>query len=89
MYKSYRERIKELTGEDPFICPNCGEEMILWEIWVPEYGKIYDELEEIRSGRYDPIEFEEESKEESRGRYSGRNGATLWREDNILQLSLY
>ena len=88
MYKSYRERIKDLTGEDPFICPNCGEEMILWEIWIPEYGKIYDELEEIRSGKYDPIEFEEESKEE-RAERDGRNGHALWRENNILQLSLW
>ena len=57
-YKKYRDRIKDLTGQDPFKCPNCGEEMILWKIWVPEYGIIYDELEEIRSGKYDPIEFE-------------------------------
>ena len=89
MYKSYRERIKELTGDDPFTCPNCGKEMVLWEIWVPEYGKIYNELEEIRSGKYAPIEFEEKSKKESRRRFNGRNGATLWRGDNILQLSLY
>ena len=36
--------------------------MILWEIFVPGYGKIYDELEEIRSGKYDSIEFKEQSK---------------------------
>jgi len=84
-YKKYRERIKNLTGKDPFKCLSCGEEMILWEIWVPGYGKIYDELEEIRSGKYDPIEFEEKSG----GRNTGRNGATLWGEDNILQLSLW
>lgn len=83
--KRYRERIKELTGDDPFICPNCGEEMILWEIWVPGHGKIYDELEEIRSGKYDPIEFEEKSG----GRNTGRDGTPLWRRTNILQLSLW
>ena len=85
IYKSYRERIKELTGDDPFICPNCGEEMILWEIWVPGHGKIYDELEEIRSGKYDPIEFEENSE----GRDTGRDGPPLYGRDNILQLSLW
>ena len=89
MYKRYRERIKDITGKDPFICPNCGDEMILWEIWVPGYGKIYDELEEIRSGKYGPIEFEQESKGETTREDRGRNGAALRREDNILQLSLW
>ena len=32
-------------GENPFIYSNCNEEMILWEIWLPKYGKIYNALE--------------------------------------------
>jgi hypothetical protein len=84
-YKKYRDRIKDLTGKDPFKCPNCGEEMILWKIWVPEYGIIYDELEEIKSEKYDPIEFESESEEEQ----GKKDGDAFWRENNILQLSLF
>ena len=34
-----------MTGKDPLICENCGDEMILWKIHVPGYGVIYDELE--------------------------------------------
>jgi len=37
---------------------------MLLEIWVPEYGIIYDELKEIERGKYDPIEFEEEKPKE-------------------------
>ena len=43
--KSFKERIVETFGENPFICSNCNEEMILWEIWLPKYGKIYNALE--------------------------------------------
>ena len=32
------------------ICENCGAEMTLLRIYVPEYGVIYDELEEIKNG---------------------------------------
>ena len=42
------------------ICENCGEEMILWKIHVPGYGVIYDELEEIKRGKYESVDFEEE-----------------------------
>ena len=35
----------ETFGVNPFICSKCGEEMILWEIWMPKYGKIYDVLD--------------------------------------------
>ncbi len=47
--KTYRERIEEMTGEDPLICANCDEEMILWQIWVPEYGTIYSAYEEMKN----------------------------------------
>jgi hypothetical protein len=39
--KKYRQRYKEGCGKDPFICPYCGKEMVLWEIWHPKYGVIY------------------------------------------------
>jgi hypothetical protein len=51
--KTYRERYREMSGKDPFICRNCGREMVLWKLWHPDYGVIYDEEEKIRSGTYD------------------------------------
>jgi hypothetical protein len=51
--KNYRERYRESTGKDPFICPRCGHEMGIWLIWHPKYGTIYDELKEMKRGKYD------------------------------------
>ena len=51
--KTYRERYQEMSGKDPFICRNCGREMILWKLWHPDYGVLYDEEERMRSGMYD------------------------------------
>jgi hypothetical protein len=28
--------------------------MILWQVWYPRYGVVYDELREIKRGRYGP-----------------------------------
>lgn len=50
---NYRERYKSSTGEDPLICPYCGKEMQVWEIWHPKYGVIYSEEKRIREGRYE------------------------------------
>jgi hypothetical protein len=49
---SYRERIQRASGKDPFLCERCGKEMWLWRIWHPAYGVVYDELEQIRKGKY-------------------------------------
>jgi hypothetical protein len=46
--KKYRERYKEGCGKDPLICPCCGKEMSLWEIWHPKYGVIYSEEKGLR-----------------------------------------
>jgi hypothetical protein len=59
-FEKYRKRIKEMSGKDPLIFENCGAEMTLLKIYVPEYGVIYDELEKIKSGKYESVEFEEE-----------------------------
>ncbi len=56
--KRYRERYREGTGKDPFICPHCGQEMDICTIWHPRYGVIYDELDEIRRGKYEQKEKE-------------------------------
>jgi len=50
--KGYRERYKEVSGQDPLICRFCGGEMDLWKRWHPKYGIIYDEYENLKSGRY-------------------------------------
>lgn len=51
--KNYRERCRESTGKDPLVCPCCGQEMGVWRIWHPTYGTIYDELEEMKRGKYE------------------------------------
>lgn len=54
--KRYRQMVLETSGKDPFICAHCGGEMMLWKIWHPRYGVIYDEAERLKSGYYDPVE---------------------------------
>jgi hypothetical protein len=50
--KRYRQMVIETSGKDPFICSYCGGEMMLWKIWHPSYGVIYDEEERLKSGYY-------------------------------------
>ena len=50
--KRYRQMVIESSGKDPFICSHCGGEMMLWKIWHPSYGVIYDEEERLKSGFY-------------------------------------
>jgi hypothetical protein len=52
--QSYQERVLASTGRDPLRCPRCGGSMMLWQIWHPRYGVVYDEVEQIKRGRYDP-----------------------------------
>ena len=53
--KKYRERYQAISGHDPMVCRYCGSEMELWKIWHPKYGVIYDEYENLKSGKYGPI----------------------------------
>ncbi|MEA3434977.1 MAG: hypothetical protein U9R43_00830, partial [Thermodesulfobacteriota bacterium] len=53
--KKYRQRYKEISGIDPMLCRYCGNGMSLLKIWYPKYGVIYDEFENIKSGKYEPI----------------------------------
>jgi putative transposase/transposase-like zinc-binding protein len=50
--KNYHARVLASTGRDPLRCPRCGGEMMLWKVWHPRYGVVYDELHEIKRGRY-------------------------------------
>jgi hypothetical protein len=54
--KGYRQMVLETSGKDPFICSHCGGEMMLWKIWHPIYGVIYDEEERLKAGYYEPVE---------------------------------
>jgi len=38
----WRQRLTQTFGQDPLLCPRCGEEMELWRIWHPRYGDIFD-----------------------------------------------
>jgi hypothetical protein len=81
--KSYRERYKEMSGRDPLTCRFCGREMALWKIWHPKHGTIYDELENIKAGRYEKtVEREGEVTGEPGG------GGSLWTPSGGIQLSL-
>ena len=52
--KTYRERVLASTGRDPLRGTRCGGEMLLWQVWHPRYGVVYDELQAIKRGRYGP-----------------------------------
>jgi hypothetical protein len=52
----YRERMRAAFGCDPLLCPRCGGEMWLWQLWHPHYGVIYDELERMKAGVYERVD---------------------------------
>src|SRR6516225_6645048 len=53
-HKPYRERVLASTGREPLRCTRCGGETMLWKVWHPRYGVVYDELRAIKRGRYGP-----------------------------------
>ena len=53
--RRYRERYMEISSQDPFLCRYCGHEMVLWKIWHPKYGVLYDEYENLKAGRYGTV----------------------------------
>ena len=79
--KNYRERYREGSGKDPFICTHCGEEMDILTIYHPKYGIIYDENEVIMSGKYEQKEKEINGVE--------CDGRAVWPSAKALQLSLF
>ncbi len=76
--KRYRERYLNFNGRDPMICRYCGHEMGLWKIWHPKYGVIYDEWENIKAGKYEPLPEPQD-----------RRGRSLWPSGGAAQLSLF
>ena len=53
--KKYRERYIEVSSKDPLLCRYCGNEMVLWLIWHPKYGMLFDEYKNIKAGKYTPF----------------------------------
>ncbi len=39
---NYQDRLKKSFNIDPFKCPHCGNKLILYEVWHPKYGIVYD-----------------------------------------------
>lgn len=58
---NYRQRLKNSFGIDPLRCPNCGNRLILYEIWHPKYGTVYDIY---RDANWRDYVVEEEPKEQ-------------------------
>ncbi len=52
--KPSRERVLASTGRDPLRCARCGRERLLWQVWHPRYGVVYDELPALKHGRDGP-----------------------------------
>jgi hypothetical protein len=67
-----------MSGRDPMLCGHCGAEMALYRLWHPKYGVIYDELEEIKAGKYEVDEGNDQD---------GRS--SVWSPTRELQLSLF
>ncbi len=38
----WRQRLIQTFGQDPLLCPRCGQGMELWRIWHPRYGDLFD-----------------------------------------------
>jgi hypothetical protein len=79
--KSYRERYKDGAGKDPLICPHCRSQMEIWKVWHPDYGVIYDELEEMKKSKYEWKEKEAIARE--------NNKKTIWPAAKRVQLPLF
>jgi len=46
--KKYKERYLESGVRNRWSCKYCGNELMLWEIWHPNYGMLFDEYENIK-----------------------------------------
>ena len=76
--KKYQERYCDVTGKDPFVCKYCGGDMILWKIWHPKCGYIFDEEEQIKQDKYGVKKWFEE-----------RTGSTVRPTTRGIQLPLF
>jgi len=78
--KKYRERYIEVSTQDPFLCRYCGHEMVLWNLWHPKNGIIYDEYENLKAEKYGYFLEQEDS---------GGGGCSVRSPAERIQLSLF
>jgi len=78
--RKYRERYMQISSQDPFLCRYCGHEMLLWKIWHPKYGVLYDEYENLKAGKYGTV---------PRRNDSGGSGCSLRPPAGRVQLPLF
>jgi len=77
-FKTYGERYRDVTGKDPFVCKYCDGPMILWKVWHPKCGLIFDEEEQIKQDKYGVKEWFEE-----------KERRTVWATARGVQLPLF
>lgn len=77
--KTFRQRVMDSGCKDPLKCKRCGDEMFLYYIWHPVYGRIYD-------GKHKLFEecCESESEKETTG--AGSSGIVGDRERSEVQM---
>jgi Putative transposase/Transposase zinc-binding domain len=83
--RPYRVRMRATLGRDPLVCPRCGGEMWLWQVWHPHYGVVYDELERMKAGVYE----QRDQRPVCRGVDGDRAGDAGAGSDGDLQLPLF
>jgi hypothetical protein len=57
---NYRTRLQNSFKIDPLRCPRCGNELILYQIWHPEYGYLYDICRDENFKEVDTLDVVEE-----------------------------
>lgn len=75
--KNWRERIIESFQRDPLICKQCGEKMILWEIWSPKHDFIFHIENTDEQGRYIKKTKWEEDPRNERRRLAASTGVAI------------
>ena len=63
----WRERLLVSFGKDPLLCTTCNEEVLLWRIWHPVYGVIFDLSRDAPAS----TEYEKEQREKTQNTGAG------------------
>lgn len=81
--KKYKARYLESGVRNRWSCKYCGNELMLWEIWHPNYGMLFDEYENIKKRTCPQIIIDD-------GRRNDRGGGCAVRPaSGTVQLSLF
>ncbi|MGD9733510.1 MAG: hypothetical protein AB7U45_15135, partial [Desulfamplus sp.] len=81
--KKYKERYLESCGKNHWSCKYCGNELMLWEIWHPNYGMLFDEYENIKKRTCPQLIIEDG------GRNDRGGGCAVRPASGTVQLSLF